>query len=230
VPFRFRQSGGFSAIQLFRFGRATLSLAAYERQAKVREPETARFIDVETTELIVSGRARGTLHRCSDLDGSTVVETCAETWETGDRIVVQPGETRQIVAVEGSLLMLQLTRTAIRPIATREYALADSRLLKTASGDKRASSELMALGVLGAMKHEAGLKVMRDIAINTERDPDLRWEAVRQTLALKPDSGIVLLGTLAQSRTDQLSQPADKLRNELRKAHPQLASIHTEAA
>jgi len=223
VPFRYRQSGGFSAVQLLRSGRATLSLTAYERQSQVREPETTLFIDVETTELIVSGSARGMLHRRVESDDAIRMETSAQRWRTGDTITVRPNEARQIIEVDGSLLVLQLTRTPIQPAPTCEFALADSGLLRMANGDKRASGDLMALSVLGALEHVPALELMDRIATDPARDPDLRWEAVRQMLAFKPEYGFAKLGELAQQQADRLSVPSATLRAQLLVAHPQLA-------
>ena len=80
------------------------------------------------------------------------------------------------------LLVLQLTRAALRPLPSREYALHDGRLIKTTSACKRTSQQLMALGVLGALAHRPALGWMR--------------------------AGMALLARLAARDDDALSQPA----------------------
>ncbi|QUL39230.1 hypothetical protein [Erythrobacter sp. JK5] len=220
VPFGYRHTKGYSTVQLLSAGGATLGVSAYERQPGGAEPRTALFVDRESSELVLAGTARGASHRLVD-DGT--VETSTETWRSGDRIAMHYRRARQIVAVEGALLVLQLSRTPRTPRPTRQYRLADSCLLKVASGDRQASRDLMALAVIGAMEHPAGLAAMQQVCADGARDPDVRWEAVRQALALDPAGGFALLSGLAGCPTDPLFNPALRLRAQLAEAHPHLA-------
>ena len=219
VPFQHRHSGGYSTVQLLSVGAASLNLSAYERRATVVEPQTAVFADRQTVELVIGGEVRGICHQLIDqqrVASETVV------WRTGDRIETSSTHSRQFVEVATSFLVLQLSRSPERPGPTREYHLADSALLKSASGDKQASRDMLALGVLGALDHQPSLDAMAAVARDRTREPDLRWEAVRQSLALDPVKGIALLDLFATQYCDPLSVPAKNLAQQLRAAHPQL--------
>lgn len=230
VPFRHRHSSGYSTMQLLSCGGASLNLSAYERQDKLLWPQTAVFTDRKSVELILTGSVRGTCHRLIERDGSQSVLTQRTAWTAGDRIETGGQHTRQFVEVKGALLVLQVTCAPKRPGPTREYRLADSGLIRCASGNKDASRDMLALAVLGALEHHPSLGVMADVALDSSREADLRWEAVRQTLALDPGRGFALLNRLAKRREDALAQPAIQLRGQLATAYPRLVATPMEAA
>jgi hypothetical protein len=97
-------------------------------------------------------------------------------------------------------------------------------LIKSASGDKTASRDMLALGVLGALAYSPSLDAMERTARDDDRAPDLRWEAVRQSLALDPARGFAMLNRLAERASDELREPAKRLRHQLLVAYPQLAA------
>ncbi len=214
VPHRYRVAPGLTSIQLMRSGRATLSLLAYERPvAAPSDPETALFQDRETHEIVLSGAARGTSHTMTETGR---IVTCDHRWKAGDRIrCPDDRHARQVVAAKEAMLLLQLTRLPGCPGPTREYRLADGALVHCASGDKAASQRFMALSVLGALGHPATLSTFEARAIDRDEDSEVRWEAVRQALAMDPRAGMSLLGRLRGDPADPLARPAADLEDTL---------------
>ncbi len=226
-----RSSSGLSHIVLLNKGNASLGIAAYEERSEKKLPLTAVFSDLQTVEIVISGSADGVLHevrQCNGLD--TIIDTCTVHWRPGAIIVTNgPCEARQVVSVDGAMVVLQLSRKAANPQPTREYSLHDGELMQSASGNKRASQKVMALSVLGAMalQDEAPdpLNAMLICADDLAEDADVRWEAVRQVLAIDAAQGISLLEGLATRAYDPLSLPALDLRDVLRTDRPELAHL-----
>ncbi|MEO0464487.1 MAG: hypothetical protein AAF127_15265 [Pseudomonadota bacterium] len=214
VPFRFKMSTGLATLQILHCSRAVLSLAVYEPvRGPVEAPDTAVFVDREQTEIVVSGRAAGVRHT---FEPGSPVKTERCDWAAGDWMTLTPGaETRQVLSVKSALVMLQLTRDPERPKPSREVLLATGHEAQRASGDKAASQALMATAVLGALGATNALDVLAETALARAEEPDLRWEAVRQSLSLDAAAGKALLDKLAARADDPLAQPASALRAHL---------------
>ena len=231
LPIRFSCSDGFATIQLFAHSRATLNLTAHEPRQRAGKPDTVLLVDRESTELLLRGETKGVLHRSIECrETERRFESHDRDWQAGDRIELTPNDGRQLLSFDATILTLQLVRSAENPQPTRKFGLGDGRLLKSASGDKQASRDWMALGVLGAMPVAGSLTVMEQIASDTTRDPDLRWEAVRQALAVESTSGFALLAALAKRSDDPLALPAARLKVQLIHAHPRIAELVQKAA
>ncbi|MEM9502090.1 MAG: hypothetical protein AAF941_09615 [Pseudomonadota bacterium] len=231
VPLRSHHSNGFSTIQLLNHGRARLSLYVCDRHTERPMSDIALWADRESTELLLCGSARGTLHSIPEIraDGAEI-QTSHYEWRAGERMVLVPEQARQFLAVDETLLVLQLSRSADRPRPTREYRLSDGAVVKSASGDKQASRNVMALAVLGAIEHRPALDVMEDLVNDRRCDSDVRWEAVRQALSLDSTRGLILLNSLEKRACDPLAEPARSLRAQLLAAYPQLANLPLENA
>lgn len=231
MPLRCHHSGEFSTIQLLAHGRARLSLYAFERHAERPAAEIALWADRESSELLLCGSARGTLHTITGQEtGNASVETSHYEWRAGEKMVLTAEKARQFLAIDKTLLVLQVSRAAHHPRPTCERRVNDGHVIKSASGDKQASRDVMALAVLGALKHQPARDVMANLAPSSGRDPDLRWEAVRQTLSLDPARGVAILSRLASDCDDPLHRPAQSLHAHLLAAHPQLANLPLETA
>ncbi len=224
IPFRHNTGEGFARIQLLQSGGVTLSLCVYEPMHWNQTPETVRFVDCESHEIVISGAARGRAYRLSGRAHG--FSAWNRDWQSGDRIERKPMEhSRHVLHVEKSMLVLQLTRAAQAPRPSCEYRLNDGALVRETSGDKRASEQFMALGLLGAMGAASARAPIRDFARHAAHDRDARWEAVRQLLALDSAAGFALLNQLAEMSADVLSRPAAKLRKQLISAYPQLQAV-----
>ena len=224
VPFRHRSSDGFSRLQLLYRGGAMLSLCSYEPVAETDAPQSVQFIDCEVHEMIVAGEAEGLWHMLDQPEVSALaLQTRRVCWRAGDALVMKPMRNmRHVVNVRSSLSVLQLSRTPEHARPSREYGVADAKLIKITSGDRRASEHVMALGVLGALGQERCLPTMIAFAERMQEDADARWEAVRQVLAMHSGEGMRLLGNLAARSGDPLAQPASRLADQLIQQHLQL--------
>ncbi len=223
IPFSHSCQGGFSTLQLLSEGGASLALLAYDPIKQDAPIESAIFVDRELHEIVVTGSAVAKVHRLS----------CADPGEmriTSEQRCLKPGVTftacdhhvtRQIVSVEQSLVVLQLTRTRDEPGPTREYHLADAQMIQQASGSKQVSQCEIALAVLGAMKRRDAVTTMAALAC--DGPAHLRWEAIRQTLALDPIAGMRLLAQVASSPDDHLQRMASNLMDQLTARYPQLS-------
>jgi hypothetical protein len=130
-------------------------------------------------------------------------------------------ETLFVESVERRLVRLRLHRDAPQAGPTREFSLADGRLVLQSSGDVRQSRQEMMLALLGRMKRTEAAPLIAEIA--GEDGPDaLRWQALRESLALDTGSGFAALCRIARAPLDPLAAPAGVLRAQLIEAHPQL--------
>jgi len=226
VPLRHSANGGYSRLQLLQSGGVALSLCAYE-PSEPQVPMTAQFVDSEVRELVLAGNVQGLMHSIEG--GGTKLRTRPKEWRAGSQITGRPRlDARHFVRVGETALVLQLTRTPAQPMPIREHSLIDGALIQQTSGDKRASEQVMALSVLGAMEHRAAIGAMVGFAGEADRDSDARWEAVRQVLALDSVCGLSLLAQLGSSTDDPLSEPANALRDSLFAANPQLRRYERE--
>ncbi|MEP0191437.1 MAG: hypothetical protein ABJP70_12530 [Erythrobacter sp.] len=230
MPFRNRVQGSIATIQLLSQDKATLSLCAIPRGETLSGQDTVVFSGRETRELIVDGSATGTLHRLSDASDTAKLTNSDAVWQAGDAIQSSPTSGRSILHVEQSLLILQVSRAPNCPQAAREFSVRDGRHSRSASGDEWVSRKFMALGVLGALRRNSATNEMAHVALDASLDRDLRWEAVRQLLALDAGSGMRLLGELRTKNHDPLGEPAANLAAQLVANHPQLAQFLKEAA
>lgn len=217
---------GMARLRLASHGRAGLTLVAFARREPAASPSVL-FEDCAVHEVVVAGTARGLQHR---LDHGRLI-TQELTFEPGVRITRDgPHTARQITTVTRPLLLLQLTCEAAQPAPSCEIALDDGRLLKAISGCKATSQQMMALGVLGALAHRPALDEMARLARDETAQRDLRWEALRQSLALDAVRGLALLTALAGDDGDILSAPAAALGRQLRASRPDLAALLMELA
>jgi hypothetical protein len=226
LPFGHATTSGLARLRLAGEGRAVLSLIAHAPRARAL-PVSALFEDGAAHDLVLAGKGTALLHQC---EGGRLT-----TREIGlapsTRIARQgPAEARQIIAVTQPLLVLHLTRAATEPRPSYEIGLADGRCLKTISGCKRTSQQIMALGVLGALRHKGAVPAMAATALDPVAARDLRWEALRQCLALDTRAGLSLLAALADDPDDPLAPPARALQHQLAASDPALAALIRDAA
>ncbi|NVE94537.1 hypothetical protein [Altererythrobacter lutimaris] len=219
IPYRYSYSAGYGSMQLLAEHGATLSIAMYEQLAEPAEPTSAIFSDREQHEIVVAGQGEGLFSRLDPATGAL----------RSDRSTVSEGasfhfdcnrEMRQWISVEGRLVLLQLSRTPEQANPTRELRLSDGALLMQSDGDKRVSQSSMALAVLGALGRSDAVPAMQRLAASGPAH--LRWEAVRQMIALDAFSGIAALDRIAADESDELAAPAAQLAQQLRAQYPTL--------
>jgi hypothetical protein len=219
-PFRHAFDGSLSTLQLARSGPARLSLLA--REPGRFESASAPFSDAERYEAVIAGEgwARRTTRRP---DGT--FEHQRSRLAYGARMALDLSRRALFVErVERRLVRLRLDRAKPSPGPMREYSLVDGSLLAQSSGDMRRSRQEMLLSLLGRMKRLEAAPLMAGIA--REEGPDaLRWQALRESLALDTASGFAALCAIARAPLDPLSAPAGALRAQLIEAHPELLTF-----
>ncbi len=224
LPLGHSTTSGMARLRLASHGRTALTLAAHAPRARA-VPVTAVFDDGAAHEIILRGEGRALMHRLErgKLTSSEIALT------PGTRLARHGADdARQIIAVFQPLLVLQLSREAAEPLPSREIALADGRLMTTISGCKHTSQQLMALGVLGALRYGPAVAAMADVARDCSAARDLRWEALRQCLALDAAKGLAVLAALAGNADDALHIPAAALQQQLLASRPELATFIPE--
>lgn len=226
LPLGHSSAPGMARLRLASHGRAALTLIAFARRERTLSP-TALFEDCTGYEIVLAGTAQVLQHRIAGGQLTTEEIACV----TGTRIERDGADTaRQIITVTRPLLLLQVTLEAAHPAPSREITLDDGRLIKAISGCKATSQRMMALGVLGALQHRSALPEIERVAADRAQERDLRWEALRQVLALDAARGLALLARLADSADDPLNVPAAALRRDLVSARPDLAAMMPEPA
>jgi hypothetical protein len=82
----------------------------------------------------------------------------------------------------------------------------------------------MMLALLGRMDVAEAAPLMAELALE-DSDSSLRWQSLRECLALDTATGFLALAALARRPHDPLAGPAGALRAQLVEAHPQLLSL-----
>jgi hypothetical protein len=219
-PFRHAFDGTLSTLQLARSGPARLSLLAQEPGDY--QTSSALFSEAERHEAVIGGKGRARLTRRRS-DGGFEHEPLRLA--SGSRTALDLSRQALFVdRVERRLVRLRLQRDAPSAGPTREYSLADGRLLMQSAGDVRRSRQEMMVSLLGRMKRTEAAPLIAEIA--GEARPDAgRWHALREALALDTASGFAALCRIARSPLDPLAAPAGVLRAQLVEAHPQLRTF-----
>ncbi len=220
VPFRHAYDGRMATLMLAQHGSARLSLVSYEPGR--HGGGSLVFSDSVRHEAVLAGegRATRTLRRT---DGTFVRDDLG--LDADARIALDLTNHALFVHhVERRLVCLRLSRDNPDPRPTREYDPASGALRREASGSARLSRHEAMLALLGRMKRIDAAPVMAEMAC--EPGPDsLRWEALRECLALDTATGFAALTALARAAGDPLAHPAGALRAQLIEAHPQLLQL-----
>jgi len=221
VPLRHGFDGTVSTLLLARRRRAHLVLHAIEPGDYTFERVT--FTDGLRYEAVLAGDARARIVRRAGEDFEAEPLALGE----GARLALDLfGEALEITEVSRRLVTLRLHRNAAEPRPSEEHALAGGGAPRKSSGDIAASRREMMLAVLGRMNCARAAPTMAQIA-REEGEPSLRWEALRECLALDTAEGYSALLAIARSADDPLAAPAGALRAQLVEAHPQLLALET---
>lgn len=220
IAFRHSWDGRAATLLLARSGRAQLALMAIE--PGTYEASTAVLSDAVRHEAILAGR--GTARRTvRDPAGGFAHDELALT--AGARLALDLSRQALFVhRVEARLVSLRLHRGNPDPAPSRQYEMASGELRSQASGNARASRHEMMLSLLGRMGRKEAAPVMA--AIGREAGPEeLRWQALREALALDTAEGFGALSAVARTADDPLAMPAGALRAQLVEAHPELLAL-----
>jgi hypothetical protein len=223
VPLRQYSGNGVSSLLLARAGRAMLLLTAREAGRVARA--AVSFSDGERHELVLAGEAGAQLVRLGEV-GPERAQLTSEAIALRAGVSRSPDLSSEALMTERvtrRLVCLRLIRTAQAPRPTREYRLADGAFLHQASGDMRESRHELMLALLGRMGCADAVPAMAEMA--REGSEHLRWQALRECLALDTAAGFRTLCAIALDAADPLAGPAGALRAQLLEAHPVLAQL-----
>lgn len=223
VPFRHQRSDNFATLQLLHDGRATISLLCYDEIDG--EPASASFSDGDRHEIVLAGALDVAFLDIIDETGTAAaIETTVRRLVAGEAIVsLGKRATRAVRRVHGRCVVLRLARSAEMPADTRQFSLADGRLMHRASGSSTDSRREMAMALLGRMGRKDAAPVIARLA--REGGDHIRWQSLRECLALDTAVGFAELARIAADPFDRLSAPAGALRARLLEAHPELAQV-----
>ncbi|MCB2058962.1 MAG: hypothetical protein R3E09_03780 [Novosphingobium sp.] len=228
VRLRHFTDGVLSTLLLARSGNVTLTLVALDGDGLRAKPApvTVDFSPSEMWEHVLAGSAHAELiERCSsDANGAKLGRQAVDL---GSGRVVRRDAERQalhIREVAGCLVSLRLQRRRMLAGVTCEYRLDDGKLVHQAAGNPRDSRLELMMALLGRMGRTDAAPQLAEIA--RERGSDaLRWQALREALALDTLTGFRTLTEIAGSEDDGLAPAAAALHAQLIKAHPQLGEI-----
>ena len=224
VPSRYAANGSVMTLMLAASGRATLSLVLFDgaRLAERPAPQSAGFAEGERRELVIAGRGEGRLVERAHSDGP--LSSRLLHFQPGQILDVDTARQALLVErVDGAMVTLRLMRTAQEPGPSREYALSDGRLVHQSAGTIGESAQELMLALLGRMKRADAVPLMA--RMSGEGGESLRWQALRECLALDSGAGFRALCAIAADPGDVLAAPAGALRAQLLEAYPVLAGM-----
>jgi hypothetical protein len=220
--------GTLSVLRLIQIGNVSLALVALDGEALAMrpEPDTVDFGANEVWEHVISGEAEAELIECrSHDDHQADLRRTSITLQPG-KVICRDSErlALQVRRIEGCLVTLRLQRRRARAGITREYELAEGRLVHLAAGNPRDSRIEMMMALLGRMKRTDAAPELAAVARDTGNRA-LRWQALRECLALDTLTGFQTLCAIAADPADSLCGAATELRDQLIRRHPQLGEI-----
>lgn len=227
-PLRFSSDGAATTLVLARSGTAVLTLHLFDGQALASRPApvSVSFPPAETFEKILrgSGEALRVIVQPGS-DGRAGLTQVPVTFAAGE-VSHRNGrsEARVLRRIDGAMVSLRLQRRAADGEVVREYALADGALLHQAAGSPRDSRLELAAALLGRMGRRDAAPLLAAMA-EEQGSAALRWQALRECLALDSGAGFTALCRIARAPADPLAAPAGALRAQLLEAHPQLSGL-----
>lgn len=228
MPLRHFSDDTIAMLMLARRGGLSLALQAIDGRGVARRPapSSASFAPGETWERVLSGEAEACRLERVDIGPCQVqVRTTPVQLNAGD-LLHRDGarEALQFRAIRGTLVSLKLQRRDTSGEPTREYDLADGKLLHQAASTSRDSRLELAVTLLGRMGRSDAAPVLAAMAEETGSTA-LRWEALRECLGLDTGQGFAALTTIARRADDALAAPAGALRAQLLETYPALAAL-----
>ena len=234
VPFRHFTDGTVSTLLLARSGAVTLSLVATDGDGLAARPDpvTVDFSPSEVWERVLAGNAVAELVECRPVDARHGPDREAQLHRKP--IVLAPGRiicraaSRQALllrTVEGRLVTLRLQRRRPEAGPTREYRLDDGRLVHQATGTPQESRTELVMALVARMGRADAAPHIAAIAQAEDGAAGLRWQALRECLALDTASGFAALSTIARRTGDPLAAAAGALRSQLVETHPVLEEL-----
>ncbi|WP_340589423.1 hypothetical protein [Erythrobacter alti] len=225
-PFRHGFNGTAGTILLARSGRAQLMIQSREPG----ETSTSAYIfsDAERFDAVLAGEADARIVRARSAgDGGKKFETEQLSLRGGERIALDlQSETLLVDRVTRRLVVLRLVRSAAEPQPGRQYDAETGDMLMQTAATIATSRQEAIIALLGRMNRTDAAPEMARTALG-EGDVSLRWQALRECLALDSEQGFCALSQLARRADDPLAASAGALRAQLLETHAELAQLET---
>lgn len=225
-PFRQGYDGRSTSILLARTGRAQLMIQA--REPGAHENSGYVFCDATRFDAVLAGTARARIVRTAER-GEKSARFSEESLSLGPghRLAFDLNSEALLVdSVDHRLVVLRLLRVAEEPAPGREYDAASGKLLHQSAGRIGTSRREAIIALLGRMGRTDAAPQIARLAME-EGDLSLRWQALREALALDSANGFHALAAVARRSDDPLAVQAGALRAQLLEAHPELAQLET---
>ncbi len=228
VPLRHQCDRALATLVLARCNSANLALQVIDGAGLALKPpaQSVTFAAHESWEHVLAGHAEVELVRAiAPRPGGMALQRAQATRSPGSILHRNGREVAQIYQrVPGALVLLRLQRGDGSSDPSCEYALDDGRLLHQAAASPRDSRLELAVSLLGRMGRSDAVPLLASMA-EESGTPHLRWQALRECLALDSGAGFVALSTIARRSADPLAVPAGALRAQLLETYPQLAEV-----
>lgn len=217
-----------TSITVLRRGTTVLSLQAIDGAglARAAAPASARFAPCETWEHVLAGTASAERLSIAERRPDGVHFARAPLALKPGAVLHRLGlkETVQLLQVPASLVSLKLQRRTSCCDAACEYGLDDGTLLHQAAGSPRDSRLELTATLLGRMGRGDAAPLLAAMA-EERGNPSLRWQVLRECLALDSAQGFATLCRIARDGADPLAGHAGALRAQLIETYPQLTGI-----
>ncbi len=225
-PFRQGYDGKSTSILLARTGRAQLMIQA--REPGVTDNSGHIFTDATRFDAVLAGAGEARIVRIAERgERDARFTTEALSLRPGHRLAFDlNSETLVMDSVDRRLVVLRLLRVAEEPAPGREYDAASGKLLHQSAGRIGTSRREAIIALLGRMGRTDAAPQIARLAMD-EGDLSLRWQALREALALDTATGFAALARVARRSDDPLAAQAGALRAQLLETHPELAQLET---
>lgn len=227
-PLRHYLDDAVASVTVLRCGSTVLSLQAIDGLALGRggEVQSVRFVPCETWEKVLVGSAvaeRATI--AGVRPGGVDLDRNRRDLAPG-QVVHRIGQNEAVLlrTVPGTLVSLKLQRRTSCSDVTREYGLEDGALLHQSAGTPRDSRLELTAALLGRMGRGDAAPLLAAMA-EERGNASLRWQVLRECLALDTAQGVATLCRIARNEADPLAAHAGALRAQLIESHPQLSGI-----
>ena len=228
LPLRHGVGHAGQTLLLSHWGTATLALVSYEgeRLSALPEARTVAFTLLESWSFVLAGSATAGRVRCMNVqDRRAELQVEALSMHPG-AVIHRDGrrETIQMRGASGCLVKLRLQRFLGASEPVREFALADGGLVHQAASNLHDSRCELAISVLSRMGRRDAVPVISRIVTGNGHE-GLRWQAMRELLALDTRAGMILLGQIAASDDDPLAALAQETQRALLRTWPELERV-----
>jgi len=225
VPLRHHASRAATTVLLAREDNASLTLVALDGAGLALQAEaiSAAFAPAEEWDVVLAGTGAG---RLVERRGAPGLKVHPLRLEPG--LALGRDAAREALLVDrayGTLLLLRLRRTIDGPHPVREFDLATGAMIHQSAATARESRSEIAVALLGRMGRKDAAPVLSALARDATRSDMLRWQALRECLALDTLAGFRALAALACVQGDPLARAAGALRAQLIEQHPVLQDI-----